>query len=93
MTIEAKKSGIPPGEYYENPYFPSTNEARDYSAIPLLPVEAHSILVDSAGKSMSDLDRLTLRRIAESDESDAPLDLKAIRSQVAVELGVDNEWE
>lgn len=93
MTIEVESTGIPPSEYYERPYVPSANEARDYSAIPLLPVEAHTILVDNAGKPMSTLDRLTLQRIAESDENDSPIDLKTIRRQLASELDVDDDWE
>ncbi len=71
MAIEANNSGIPTGEYYDNPYLPLADEAQDYSAIPLFPVEAHFILdlVRNAGKPTSALDRLTLQRIADSDES------------------------
>ncbi len=93
MKTEAKITNIPTGEYYEDPYLPSANEAREFSAIPLLPVEALTILVNNAGKSMSAIDRLALQRISESDDSDAALDLKAIRAQVAAELDTDDDWE
>jgi len=93
MKLEAKAANIPTGEYYEQPYLPSAGEARCFSAIPLLPVEALTILVDNAGKPMSTIDRLALQRIAESDDSDVPLDLKAIRNRVAAELDTDNDWE
>lgn len=72
---------------------PSANEAREFSAIPLLPVEALTILINNAGKPMSVIDRLALQRISESDDSDVPLDLKAIRSQVVAELDTDDDWE
>lgn len=93
MIVETKRTGIPPGEYYEKPYLPSANEARDFSTIPLLPVEALTILVNNAGKPMSAIDRLALQRISESDDSDVPLDLKAIRAQAAAELDTDDDWE
>lgn len=93
MKTEVKTTNVPTGEYYEEPYLPSANEAREFSAIPLLPVEALTILVNNAGKPMSAIDRLALQRISESDDSDLALDLKAMRAQVAAELDTDDDWE
>lgn len=59
---------IPPSSYYENPYLPTAEDRDEYQTIPLLPVEAHSILVDVVGKPIAIIDRLTLQRIAESDD-------------------------
>jgi hypothetical protein len=93
MPIETGNAGIPPSEYYEKPYLPSANEAREFSKIPLLPVEALTILVNNAGKPMSVIDRLALQKISESDDSDVHLDLKAMRRQIAAELDADDDWE
>lgn len=92
MSVE-KIIHIPTGEFYEKPYLPSATEAREFSAIPLFPIEALTILIDNAGKSISTIDKLALQRIAESDDSDVPLDLKVIRSRVAEELDTDDDWE
>ncbi len=93
MKPEVKAANIPTGEYYENPYLPSANEAGGFSEIPLLPVEALSILVNNAGKPMAIIDKLALQKIADSDDSDVPLDLKAIRNRIAAELDTDDDWE
>lgn len=92
MTNEIKSGGIPTSEYYEAPYIPSAYEAANYLAIPLLPVEAHFILVNNAGKLIQKIDRLALQRISESDEPDFTLDFKAVRKQVAKELDMDDDW-
>jgi len=93
MSNEIKLEQTPPREYYERPYLPSANEASNYLTIPLLPVEAHTILVGRAGKPMSELDRLTLQRISEMEESDVAVDLKEFRIKVATEFGIENDWE
>lgn len=93
MTKETAKHIVPTNEYYESPYIPSTVEASDYSTIPLLPVEAHSILVGNTGKRIPTVDKLALQRISELDESDIQVDYKKVRKQVARELGLDDDWE
>lgn len=92
MSIESDNF-MPPSEYYERPYVPSPDEAKGYLFIPLLPVEAHSILVDRAGTVMSELDALALQRISDSEEEDIALDYKKIRRKIAEELGVEDDWE
>ena len=93
MGIETNKQGIPSRSYYERPYIPSAKEASDYSSVPLLPVEAHTILVDNARKRVSMVDNIALQKISESDESDVAVDFKKVRRQVIAELGVDDDWE
>ncbi len=83
---------IPPASYYENPYPPSAGDRGEYPAIPLLPVEAHSILVDAVGKPITSIDRLTLQRIAESDD-DGPIDFQTVRRQIMAELDTDDDWD
>lgn len=82
----------PPAEYYEQPYLPGALELDDYATLPLLPVEAHTILVNSVGTTMSTTDRIALERIAHSD-SDEPVDLLAIRKRVMDEFDTDDDWD
>ena len=83
---------IPPASYYENPYPPTAGDRNEYPTIPLLPVEAHSILVDAVDKPITTIDRLTLQRIAESDD-DEPIDFQAVRRQIMAELDTDDDWD
>jgi len=83
---------IPPASYYENPYLPTVGDRDEYQTIPLLPVEAHSILVDAAGKRITTIDRLALQRIAESDD-DESIDFQAVRQQIMAELDTDDDWD
>lgn len=88
MTVE----GVLPDDYYESPYLPSPFEARGYLAIPLYPVEAHYIIVNSVGKHLSTIDKLALRRLADSNDPDVQIDLKTVRQEVTEELGEINDW-
>lgn len=83
---------IPPASYYENPYLPTVGDRDEYQTIPLLPVEAHTIIVDSAGKHLSTVDRLTLERIADEDD-DVPIDFLMVRRRVMAELCTDDDWD
>lgn len=93
MTSEIKSGSIPPSEFYEELYIPSASEAANYSRIPLLPVEAHTILVNSVCRPIHKIDRIALQRISESDEPDFTLDFKTVRRQVAKELDTDDDWD
>lgn len=92
MALEDKKSLTPPASFYDRPYLPSAAECDGYETVPLLAVEAHTILVDSAGRPMSTIDRLTLERISEAD-SDETVDFLAARRRVMVEFGIDDDWD
>lgn len=92
MATLDEKETVPPSSYYEKPYLPSAADRGVYSSIPLLPVEAHTIIVDSAGKRLSTVDRLTLQRIAEEDD-DVPIDFLTVRRRVMAELGTDDDWD
>lgn len=83
---------IPPASYYENPYLPTAGDRDEYQTIPLLPVEALTIIVDSAGKHLSSVDRLTLQRIA-NENDDVPIDFLAVRRRVMAELDTDDDWD
>lgn len=89
---ENDKQNTPPTSYYERPYLPGPGDRVEFHTIPLLPVEAHTILIDNAGKPLSTLDRLTLLRISESEE-DEPIDFQAERRRVAAELDTDEDWD
>lgn len=81
----------PGSEYYERPYLPSEGELDGYSSVPLLPVEAHTILSDNVGRKMSVLDRLTLQKISDMEEGDFSVDFLKLRRQLAEELGIDED--
>ncbi len=83
--IEKNPTQRPSKIYYERPYVPNPNEVDDYKTIPLLPVEAHTIISDSVGKKrLSPLDRLTLEKISESDD-DQEIDFLALRKKIKEE--------
>ena len=83
---------VPPASYYENPYPPTTGDRDEYQTIPLLPVEAHSILVAAIGKPISTVDRLALQRIADED-GDEPIDFQSVRRQIMSEFDTDDDWD
>ena len=83
----------PPSEFYEDPYIPSVLEASSYSRIPLLPVEAHAILVNYAGRDLSEVDRKALEMISGSDDADVRMDYKVVRRKAAEKLGKENDWD
>lgn len=92
MAVADERIAIPPARYYEFPYLPGIVEGESYHRIPLLPVEAHSILVDRAGKPISTVDRLTLQQITEGDGDEA-IDFQAVRRRIVAELGTNEDWD
>ena len=92
MAIENQKQKVPPASFYEEPYLPSDGDREEYDNIPLLPVEAHSIIVRMAGKPMSTVDRTTLLRISD-DDGECPIDFMEMRKRVLIEFEIDDDWD
>lgn len=87
-----KRASLPPASFYDRPYLLGAAECDGYGTVPLLAVEAHTILVDSVGRPMSTVDRLTLERISEAD-SDETIDFLDTRRQVMAEFDTDDDWD
>ncbi len=92
MTAEYKKNIAPPDSYYEEPYLPGLGDRDEFETIPLLPVEAHFIMVGRAGKPLAEVDRLALMRISEQD-GEMRIDFLETRRIIMAELGIDEEWD
>lgn len=55
----------PGNDYYERPYIPNSIDRNEWKTLPLRPIEAHSLLVNS--DNLSERDKRALREIVEGD--------------------------